>query len=346
MRTDEESRRTSVASFIVHTLTHFVNVPSLLVETLPRFERQPQFMSTIVSQGDLHVTRRANVNSNFQILVARIRQVVTPAQQTHRAMLHTVYIYNIEKRYLLYKKRFVLRTDRHSQYLTSSSFFGGGLGGPGEVNDSMASYTASKVSMCMSSRSSSRSRFHSHVRFSRPLTYTIDYVYGVYLHKDGLMFGNKRFDVDDADNIIIDDVRYAGTTGLYELIFKRISDDALYTEDDMNKYKSMLLATNAHKHKHHSQGRLLSNRGDKYKHIIAPLISMTPKKPNKKSGKGLPRAMTLNDNAIDYVHWDDPNELVDRLRLLDASHRAGNNAHDNEMLSIIEELREAGLIIN
>jgi len=50
--------------------------------------------------------------------------------------------------------------------------------------------------------------------------------------------------------------------------------------------------------------------------------------------------------TIDYVHWDDPNKLVDHLRLLDASHQAGNNAHDNEMLSIIEELREASLIIN
>ncbi|KYN15990.1 hypothetical protein ALC57_11769 [Trachymyrmex cornetzi] len=38
----------------------------------------------------------------------------------------------------------------------------------------------------------------------------IDHVYGVYLRKDGLMFGNKRFDVDDVDNIIIDGVRYAG----------------------------------------------------------------------------------------------------------------------------------------
>jgi len=75
-------------------------------------------------------------------------------------------------------------------------------------------------------------------------------------------------------------------------------------------------------------------------------LSITPKKQKKKSGKGLPHAMILNDNAIDYVHWDDPNELVDRLRLLDASHRTGNNAHDNEMLSIIEKLREAGLIIN
>ncbi|KYN09192.1 hypothetical protein ALC57_18705 [Trachymyrmex cornetzi] len=174
----------------------------------------------------------------------------------------------------------------------------------------------------------------------------IDHVYGVYLHKDGLMFGNKRFDVDDANNIIIDGVRYAGTPDLYELIFKRMPDDALYTEDDMHKYKSMLLMTSAHKHKHHSQGRLLSNMGYKYKYIIAPLMLVTPKKQSKKSGKGLPHAMTLNDNAIDYVHWDDPNELVDRLRLLNASHRAGNNVHDNEMLSIIEEIREAGFIIN
>jgi len=157
------------------------------------------------------------------------------------------------------------------------------------------------------------------------------------------MFGNKHFDVDDADNIIIiDGVQYVGTPGLYDLIFKRISE-LLYMEDDINKYKSMLLATNAHKHKHQSQGRLLSNRGYKYKYVIAPLMSIIPK---KKSGMGLPHAMILNDNAIDYVHWDDPNELVDRLRLLDASHRAGNNAHDNEILSIIEELREAGLIIN
>ena len=60
-------------------------------------------------------------------------------------------------------------------------------------------------------------------------------MYGIYLHKDGLMFDNKRFDMDDADNIIID-VRYVRTPGIYELIFKRIPDDALYTKNDMHKY--------------------------------------------------------------------------------------------------------------
>ncbi|KYM97254.1 hypothetical protein ALC62_12068 [Cyphomyrmex costatus] len=169
----------------------------------------------------------------------------------------------------------------------------------------------------------------------------MDRVYGAYLDKDGLMLGSKRFDVDNEDNIIIDGVRHAGTPGLYELIFKRIPDDTLQTEQDMREYKSLLQATNAHRHKHHPLGRVLANRGYKYKNVIKPLVT-----PKKKSGKGVPRAMTLNDGAIEYVHWDDPNELVERLRLLDASHRAGNAAHGNEMLSIIEELRGAGVIIN
>jgi len=62
--------------------------------------------------------------------------------------------------------------------------------------------------------------------------------------------------------------------GLYDtpdLIFKKIPDGALYIENDMHKqYKSILLVTNAHKHKYHSQDRLL--RRYKYKHVIASLM--------------------------------------------------------------------------
>jgi len=171
---------------------------------------------------------------------------------------------------------------------------------------------------------------------------TIDTVYGVRLDKDGIMMlGSKKFDVDSSDHIIIDGVRYAGTPGLYELIFKRVPDYDVYTEDDKRKYKSILLTTNAHRRDYTEHSHLRSNRGYKYRYIIAPLL-----KGESTIGKGLPHAMTLNDNAIDYVHWDDPNELVDRMRLLEASRQAGHNAHDNEMLSIIEELREAGIIIN
>jgi len=47
---------------------------------------------------------------------------------------------------------------------------------------------------------------------------------------------------------------------------------------------------------------------------------------------------------MDYVFWDDPNELVDRLQLLAASYQAGNKSHTNEIMSILEELREADQI--
>ena len=46
-----------------------------------------------------------------------------------------------------------------------------------------------------------------------------------------------------------------------------------------------------------------------------------------------------------YIYWDNPNELVNRLRLLMASKKAGHNNHDNEIISIIEELKEAEIII-
>jgi len=60
----------------------------------------------------------------------------------------------------------------------------------------------------------------------------IDHVYGLYLSDNGTMFGNKRFDIDTDDSMIIDRVKYKDTPGLPELIFIRIPDDAVYTEDE------------------------------------------------------------------------------------------------------------------
>ncbi|KYN07645.1 hypothetical protein ALC62_01387 [Cyphomyrmex costatus] len=174
----------------------------------------------------------------------------------------------------------------------------------------------------------------------------IDVVYGVYFSDEGTMLGDKRITLNKNDDIIIDGQRYDGTPGLYELIFMKFLNESICTDDDVQTYKSILLTTNAYRRGHNAGNQVLGNKGHKYKNIIAPLVL------GKKVGTGikkkldLPCAMSLTDNRIDYVHWDDPNELVDRLRLLEASRQAGHNSHDNEILSIIEELREAGLIIN
>ena len=53
---------------------------------------------------------------------------------------------------------------------------------------------------------------------------------------------------------------------------------------------------------------------------------------------------SFKDNT-DYVYWNDVNEIVERLKLLIASQQAGHTNHDNEIISIIEELKEAKIII-
>jgi len=150
-------------------------------------------------------------------------------------------------------------------------------------------------------------------------------------------FDDKHIDLNKND-IIIDEKRYPRTPGLYKLIFKKFPDETICTNADNQKYKSILLATNAHRRGHSTHNPIMGNKGHKYKSIIASLLS------DKRIGKGIPH--TLNDNKIDYIHWDDPNELVDHLRLLETSRQVGHNAHDDEILSIIERFYEAGLIIN
>ncbi|XP_066585314.1 uncharacterized protein [Prorops nasuta] len=59
----------------------------------------------------------------------------------------------------------------------------------------------------------------------------------------------------------------------------------------------------------------------------------------------IPSKMLLNNHVKDYVYWNNPNELVNRLKLLIASKNAGHTNHDNEIISIIEELREDGIIV-
>ena len=133
----------------------------------------------------------------------------------------------------------------------------------------------------------------------------IDLVYGVYFDENGTMLGNKKFDVDTGDTIIIDEVRYKDTPGLYELIFKKIPNDAIYTENDKQTYKHILLMTNAHRRDNNARMPIKSNKGHKYKNIIAPLL-VTYKTSSTSIDSGIktniPSAAKLTDNEIDYVH--------------------------------------------
>lgn len=68
------------------------------------------------------------------------------------------------------------------------------------------------------------------------------------------------------------------------------------------------------------------------------------KRPPFTYGKGLENEFIPYTENIAYEYYDDPNELCDRLKLLVSSKQAGNTNHDQEINSIIEELRESDII--
>ncbi|KAK9754554.1 hypothetical protein QE152_g1121 [Popillia japonica] len=144
--------------------------------------------------------------------------------------------------------------------------------------------------------------------------------------------GKETIDFVGAD-IIINSKKFKGTEGLYELIFK--TQPTNYNAEDEAEYRKILLETQVHRRNFDEGAHLRSSKSSKYLKIIKPLVS------GEISGKG---HMIVSDKPFQYVYWDNINELVHRLRLLIASQNAGNTSHNNEIMSIIEELREAGVV--
>lgn len=162
----------------------------------------------------------------------------------------------------------------------------------------------------------------------------IDHLYGPRLDDDGVKFliGNKTLDFNDNGDIVIDNILYEGTPGTYELVFKRTPHG--HKIEDLKVYKKILEATNAHRKGYKHNAPINSNSSLKYRNIIKTLFQ-------SKYGSGI---QWKSSASRDIVHWDDPNELIDRLRLLIMSAETGNTSHTNEIINIIEELREAGYI--
>jgi hypothetical protein len=159
----------------------------------------------------------------------------------------------------------------------------------------------------------------------------LDKTFGIRADSSGWILGNSKIKISD-DKIYIDDEVYQGTPGLFELLFIKKPDKNLYNKKDLLVYKQMLEQTSAHKQGYSLERQLNSSRNKKYIEIIKPLFT------KQFRGKG------MNANKSIYEYWDDPNELVDRLRLLLSSQSAGHNNHQNEIESILEELREANII--
>lgn len=165
--------------------------------------------------------------------------------------------------------------------------------------------------------------------------------------------GNKEIMFDKDDFIHLGENQFfMGTRGLFELMFKRFPDISIITERDKQNYEKILLISSAHKQANNPNAPLKSGRSDKFKKIISQLPGLFKEEEaldedEYEGDKTLIGSsyLPVTNNKIDYVHWNDPNELVQRLALLLASEEAGNRGHKIEIASLEEELREEGIIV-
>lgn len=179
----------------------------------------------------------------------------------------------------------------------------------------------------------------------------LDLTYGLHENSRGeWMFGKSKLNFIDDNRIQIGNNIWILTPGLFNLLFHKSPTG--YDSTELSIYKKILLETNAHRQRFSPKGAIKGSRALKYKNIIKSLVktgdsekieflSETPSPSTSKKGSGL---MKLNLNPSNYIYWDNPNELVNRLRLLISSQSAGHNNHNNEIISIVEELKEANII--
>lgn len=156
----------------------------------------------------------------------------------------------------------------------------------------------------------------------------------------------------EGDDIILENTRYPGTPGLYELIFNKKPKS--FNDADKKLYGDIVNKTNIAFRNFDSTKKMRENESYKFKKIIKPLVDshnqssppLTRSQSKIVGGLGFDANMKYELNRpIQYRYWDNLEELVDRLCLLHAARNAGNNNVGNEILAIEEELREASIII-
>ncbi|XP_065654843.1 uncharacterized protein LOC136081457 [Hydra vulgaris] len=164
-----------------------------------------------------------------------------------------------------------------------------------------------------------------------------DTTFGIHSKDDIFYIGKKPIHINDED-ITIDDETYYGTPGLWELIVKFNPEKNLYTEDDLKKYRNILIRTdgipsdaNPYKPK--------SSRSGKYREIVAPIWRDINKK-RKSKGNGIGGRTVIQTIILP----SDPDELIEKLELRIAALKAGNTGAGNEADAICDELLRQGVM--
>ena len=138
--------------------------------------------------------------------------------------------------------------------------------------------------------------------------------------------GNKKILTIAYNNIFVDDEKFRGTPGLWELIMEDKPKN--YTKEDLDNYGNLLVKTNAlHQNFDPENQYPRASRSYKWQNILSTIWAAKAYK-----GEGI------------VVIPSDPNALLERLDLLLASQEAGHTGVRNELVSICDELKRQGVL--
>ena len=176
----------------------------------------------------------------------------------------------------------------------------------------------------------------------------IDLSFGLYAIDGKFKIGSEFITIEDND-IKINNIIFEGTPGFWELVTSKNSNPENYTEEDLVKYRQLLLLTNTiYRDNEPATNRPKASKSPKWKNIIKPIweqIKIQKEEEYKEfeePDKDDPTPGT-SGTGLKFLS-SDPNALIDRFDLLFSSQKAGHTGVRNEIISILDELKRQGII--
>ena len=174
----------------------------------------------------------------------------------------------------------------------------------------------------------------------------IDKFYGIYAEDGNFKIGDKKITIEK-DNIIIDDLTFVGTPGLWELITLKNPEN--YTGEDLTNYQRLVILINtAYRNNDPFQNYPKQSRGIKWKNIIKPIWEKIKEQQEEEYKEFVepeddePQPGTSGSGL--KILPSDPNALIDRFDLLFSSKKAGHTGVRNEIVAILDELKRQKVI--
>ena len=148
----------------------------------------------------------------------------------------------------------------------------------------------------------------------------IDLSFGLYAKDGKFKIGSEFVNIEDND-IKVNDIIFEGTLGFWELVTSKDPNPENYTEEDLNKYRQLLLLTNTiYQGNNPNNNKAKSSKSPKWKNIISLIWKQIKKQ--KEEEEDDPQPSTSGTGL--KILPSDPNALIDCFDLLFSSKKAGH----------------------